>query len=360
MADEKSIVSATSSTKIAPSDRIRRITILDKYTQASIPAKIFLFLATAHTISLIILSIASFAWRSISNVYGILAIFVSVCLFWFMKEGILKENTLQLIFSIISAGLITLFLLWLWSEESVSEQKHAIVILLAFGSSVCVILYVILAPCVINKFGWYRYNRAQTTNTDIMDTFYVYQQWQAFVLMDAEVCIMFCILVTDQLLHAIFGYVFNFVILAYEIIWVAVSIRAVRTENITCVKICSCSMVLLYGYIGLNLYWITDDDYYSEDTSKPQFFVLGAFCVIVRAIELVLTYKVSQNFGKGLREFFNAGDHYNDFWGGTNQHLLDDQRSIVYPDKTAQTQETNSASLGGMSSRSRLNSKDFD
>ena len=166
----------------------------------------------------------SIAWPEVANVYGTLSIFVALCFLWFMLQGVLKENTVQLLCCIISAILVTIYLLWFYQIDN----SHEIVESLAFGSTSFCILYIIIAPCVIKKFGWYRYNKSQTTNKHTMNMYYVYQKFEAMLLMDAEVCIMLGLLVTFELRHeSILGYIGNIACILFEIAWVALGIRAV-------------------------------------------------------------------------------------------------------------------------------------
>lgn len=166
----------------------------------------------------------SLAWEEVPNVYGTLSIFVAICFLWFMLQGVLKENTVQLFCCIVSAILVTIYLVWFY----VLDQSRTIVALLAFGSAIFCLLYIIIAPCVIKKFGWYRYNKSQTTNKHTMEMYYVYQKFEAMLLMDAEVCIMLGLLVTFELRHQNFlGYIGNIACILFEIGWVILGIRAV-------------------------------------------------------------------------------------------------------------------------------------
>ena len=166
----------------------------------------------------------SIAWEEVPNIYGTLSVFVALCFLWFMLQGVLKENTVQLFCCIVSAVLVTVFMIWFY----LLDQERDIVAALAFGSLCFCVIYVIVAPCVIKKFGWYRYNKSQTTNKHTMDMFYTYQQFQSLVLMDAEVCIMLGLLVTFELRHqSNLGYVGNIACILFECAWVALGIRAV-------------------------------------------------------------------------------------------------------------------------------------
>ena len=141
-----------------------------------------------------------------------------------MLQGVLKENTVQLLCCIISAILVTVYLIWFYGID----DTHEIVAYLAFGSTCFCVIYVIIAPFVIKKFGWYRWNKSQTTKKSTMDMYYVYQKFEAMLLMDAEVCIMLGLLVTFELRHqSVLGYIGNIACILFECAWVVLGIRAV-------------------------------------------------------------------------------------------------------------------------------------
>eukprot|EP01084_Bolivina_argentea_P187590 323091_1 len=308
-------VSSLSSAKILPPTANRantRITWWDRYSNASSFAKIFLLSSTIHAFGLVLVGIVSLAWPDVDDVYGALSAYVGICFFWFMLQGVLKENTLQLTFSILSAILVTIYLIWFF----ILDDSHIIVAYMGFGSTVFSVTYIALAPCLIKNFGWYRYNKAQTTNKQTMDMYYVYQKFEGFVLLDVEVCIIFAILVTDRLHHHLMGYIGNLSCIFFEIGWSAIGIRAVRTEHVLMTQCFLSCTFLLTAFIVINCYWISTDKQYADNTSTAQFFVMSAIALIVRAICMFWTFRGMKNFEKGLRVFFNDGGHYKDFWGG--------------------------------------------
>eukprot|EP01084_Bolivina_argentea_P254940 428702_1 len=349
---------STSSTKILPSsEHGRRITWWDRYIKASFYAKIFLFISTIHAISLMVVGSISIGWEDVSNIYGSLSIYVALCFLWFMLQGALKENTIQLICSILSAVLVTMYLVWFY----LIDNSHPIVASLAFGSACFCVLYLIIAPCVVKKFGWYRYNKSQTTNKHIMKIYLTYQKWISMLLMDAEVCIMLVLLVTFELKHKNqLGYIGNISCILFEVLWVTLGIRAVRAEHKLTTQGFMCCTIFLIIYICVICYWIATDQEYSQATSEPQFFVLSTLAIIVRALSMFWTYKVINNFDKGLRQYFDQGSHYIDFWK-SNQQLLAPNSDYDKPIGAGQAQgQQNSKQTDGMTSKSRIHSDDFD
>ena len=59
--------------------------------------------------------------------------------------------------------------------------------------------------------------------------------------------------------------------------------------------------VFLIIYVTVICYWIATDKQYSAATSETQFFVLSSLSLIVRVITMIFTWRVMDNFDKGLR-----------------------------------------------------------
>lgn len=125
---------------------------------------------------------------------------------------------------------------------------------------------------------------------------------------------------------------------------------------------CTAFMVI---YVVLIWYWVaTGGTSYSQMTTEMQFYVMGALCFIVRAMLLYRTWKVMQNFNRGLRMYFDSGSviHSNTTSSSSNSTKLlesvdtkpDEQNTIGIAGVTIDDAASN------MSSRSRLNSSDFD
>jgi len=319
-------------------------------------------MATVHAVGMALTGIASIGWEKVPNIYGTLSIFVAFCFLWFMLQGVLKENTIQLVFSILSAILVTLYLIWFF----LIDESRAIVAALAFGSACFCLIYLVLSPCVIAKFGWYRYNKSQTTNKHTMDMFYIYQKFQAVLLFDAEVCLMLGLLVTFELKHQIEGYIGNIACILFEICWVMVGIISVRREHRSTVLIFMLCTLFLVAYVVVICYWVVTDKKYSENVTEAQFFVMGALALICRVFTLYWTWRVMRNFDKGLRSYFDQGGHYIDIWGGSQQQLLapEPAGNVVSPVMAGNNNSSmyggNNDADGGMSSRSRIHSDDFD
>eukprot|EP01083_Nonionella_stella_P306809 1075998_1 len=350
--------SRSASSKMLPTENSERITWLDRYSKASPYAKLFLIVSTVHAIVMGIVGTISLAWNEIPNIYGSLSIFVAFCFLMFMLEGVLKENTIELLCSIVSAVLVTTFLIWFYAMD----HAHPIIATLAFGSTVFCGIYIVIAPCVISQFGWYRYNKSQTTNKHTMDMYYIYQKFQAMLWMDAELCIMLGLLVTFELKHqTILGWIGNIACILFEVAWVALGIRAVRTEHLLITQCFMGCTVFLLGYVITVCVWIATDQNYSASTSELQFFVLGTLALVVRALSMYWTWRVIGNFDKGLRQYFDQGGHYIDFWGQSNAKLLATDFVEHNGHRLSNGIPRNKTSTGdGTSSRSRLNSEDFD
>ena len=98
-------------------------------------------------------------------------------------------------------------------------------------------------------------------------------------------------------------------------------------------------------------------------TTEMQFYVMGTLCLVVRALLLYRTWKVMQNFKRGLRGYFDEGHHYIDFWGTSTTKLLDTAQSQPVNSKLDHTMGMagmTETDAGNLSSRSRINSSDFD
>merc|ERR1712232_1230911 len=110
--------------------------------------------------------------------------------------------------------------------------------------------------------------------------YYEYQKFQAMLLMDAEVCIMLGLLVTFELKHQTkLGYIGNLSCILFEVLWVALGIRAVRTEHVAVTHAFMGCTIFLIGYVVIICYWVATDEEYSEATSELQFFVLSTLAL---------------------------------------------------------------------------------
>ena len=133
-----------------------------------------------------------------------------------------------------------------------------------------------------------------------------------------------------------------------------------QTEHATITKMFMTCTVFLVGYVVIICYWIATDQEYSESTSELQFYTLGSMALIIRSITLIMTLRVMRNFGKGLRSYFDQGSHYIDFWGQSNQNLLGETVDDVEEGFFDKDAGNNLDGMSGMSSRSRIESDDFD
>ena len=124
----------------------------------------FLFICTVHGISMMIAGVMALGYKDIDPLYSVLSIFVSFCFLWFMLQGVLRENTYQLCCCILSAFLVTIFLFWCRLNDIRNNLDHPLIKALAWGSTCFCGLYLIIAPFVVRRFGWYRYNKTLYTN----------------------------------------------------------------------------------------------------------------------------------------------------------------------------------------------------
>merc|ERR1719474_1394132 len=138
---------------------------------------------------------------------------------------------------------------------------------------------------------------------------------------------MMGLLVTFELTSEPLAVVGNVACILIETAFVILGLYAVRNERQDLTLAFMSCIVLLIAYVVVTCYYVSVSSSYSIQTTKPQFYVMSTLCLAVRIYLLYRTWKVMQNYNRGLRAYFDQTRYYFDFLGSSSGKLLDPARS---------------------------------
>lgn len=171
-----------------------------------------------------VLSIVSINDEKVSNVYAYLGMFVACCFCYFSAQGVIKDNEIQLRCAILSALLISVYLVW----YVIYKDQDIVIEIITIASGIFCIFYCVMYKYIVDGFGWYRYNRLNIASEELLSMYYVFQVFKAIVFFDIEMVTMVWILIVSKTRLTPASVVVNCLVIFFEIAWAFLGLRAVK------------------------------------------------------------------------------------------------------------------------------------